>query len=248
VPISEVGEPGEPSEVSFSGTLAWNLTAGVYGYLGAESFQRYNENGLSIGGPISEDTTKTGHQMFVNDNSWYVIGSRGSVADVFYNTCSLINSGGVLQVDSTQIAKRVSQGELIGDAFWAPIASNKLFSVLRASDGAGTYSFIVGTYNFDGSTCAVSGEAKNGLGKRTEKIYSFFNLDSATSALLYSSAGALIIGSFNIGGIPALNSESSVARYTSLLGATAKILKGKIYVGYVNDGGGYISYSTETVQ
>lgn len=232
VPVAVDGSAGtaavyESGSSSRAYRIAWNSGANAFGVARAGQFQRFGENGATIGGPISVNGggySLTG--LFVASSFWFVLNGGSSAF------CSKINSSGSLQCNAVYMSgSGVPSGTL---------ASQSRFISWNSGD--------FNTYTINATDCTGT---EDFAGLRPEntisKGFQGLEIDASVSGHLYKTANSLIFAAFDPAG-SAIYSENSVTGYSSSLeSAEARAIQGKVYVAYDRDGGGYVSYSTQTL-
>ncbi len=246
VPVSTSGTPGTAStyETLSSSTsdryytMIWNSTAGVYGLARNGKFQRFNETGFAVGGPVAIADT-TFWQLTVVNDSWFIL----QQADDGWWTqiCSKISKVGNLQFNATKI-----DGRNI-------LSANDYLSV----DGFGrVVIFDAGSQEFsiadlDPDLCTISNRSKAyPLSSRISDVFNPKNVTSTTSSIIAKMQNkSLVMATYPGTETFSILGESSITGFNSVLNdATISIIDGKIYVGFDKDGNGYISYSNDPIQ
>ena len=235
VPVSASGVAGTPSlyETNSSSTrhsLAWNGVANAFGIAGYNKFQRLTAAGATVAGPIASGSANARFTM-VSGGTWYIVSQQN---DGTY--CSSVNSSGALQCN----AVRIDGG---GALSVLPGPSNLTFAI----DPYISIN-VISSSDCTSSNVADMIRTSNSLHSMLSTVALAGNYAAVAFSSSLNTANALVVATLDQSKLN-VPSEASVTSYsTSLGGAKLAVVQNKLYLAYDKDGGGYVSYSTQTVQ
>jgi hypothetical protein len=222
--------------------VAWNSSSESFGLFLDGKLYRFSEDGVQNGGgtAVALSSSADIHQFTVLEGAWYIGSSKTTSSSSYWSYSkseptvssyfSRVSSGGLPLVDSYQV-------EAVRPML---VSSSRVLAVLKNR---------LKIAAFNPRTCAMGPlqDMESGGSFSHDEILSPVALAEGYGAALTRSSGALTLLVFQTELSGGLLSRIAVADGLFFSGTELKVIKNRIYVAYVRESKGYLTFAQEEI-